>query len=391
MLFSKIPGTIYYLQHGEEVVKTQPKRPRPAAELEVRPGRSREDQIAVVVATLLDDQKSEVLDSMKTLLAKVVTELRAWERAEIARKLTMDTLEEQNDTSDATRPEISKQPCAQANKAINLEGDGMKTVVFKDGKLQLLLKLMGAERVGERGPIFQLSILKTDDPDARWIFSSSITADDLETNLRLLRQYIDEPPTFEDGKSGSDLLRRKVPPKSSYNDEDSEPSGSSDSSDTESSEKPRRRTKKRKRRQLDDAELEARREKRRLADLEKRASIKSAARIIDSDDDDEADREFFERERELRERMAAKAAEGALRQNGTKKAKKRRQIDNEIEILGVEKLEMEQASRVSSPSIARSPEPEVMEVEDQDEEDEGLKSTKRRKVRRAISISSNED
>lgn len=29
--------------------------------------------------------------------------------------------------------------------------ESLKTTVFKDGKLQLLLKLMGAERIGERG------------------------------------------------------------------------------------------------------------------------------------------------------------------------------------------------------------------------------------------------
>lgn len=29
--------------------------------------------------------------------------------------------------------------------------ESLRTTVFKDGKLQLLLKLMGAERIGERG------------------------------------------------------------------------------------------------------------------------------------------------------------------------------------------------------------------------------------------------
>jgi hypothetical protein len=34
--------------------------------------------------------------------------------------------------------------------------DEFKTIVFKDGKLQLLLKLIGAERIGERGIILKL-------------------------------------------------------------------------------------------------------------------------------------------------------------------------------------------------------------------------------------------
>ena len=82
-----MPGTIYYLQHGEEAAPKPVRRPRAAAELEVRPGRSKEDQIAVVVATLLDDQKSEALDSMKTIIADVIIELRAWYLATAARLL----------------------------------------------------------------------------------------------------------------------------------------------------------------------------------------------------------------------------------------------------------------------------------------------------------------
>ena len=68
-------------------MKAQPKRPRAAAELEVRPGRSREDQIAVVVATLLDEQKSEALDTMKTIIADIISEMQAWDAAAEARRL----------------------------------------------------------------------------------------------------------------------------------------------------------------------------------------------------------------------------------------------------------------------------------------------------------------
>jgi len=82
-----LPGTLYYLQHGEEEIKAQPKRPRAAAELEVRPGRSLDDQIAVVVAALLDDQKSEALDSMKTIVGNAISEIRGWELETEARRL----------------------------------------------------------------------------------------------------------------------------------------------------------------------------------------------------------------------------------------------------------------------------------------------------------------
>lgn len=235
--------------------------------------------------------------------------------------------------------------------------------------------------------------LTIDDLEAVWVVPAIVTADELETNLRLLKQYIDDPPSFEDGKSGADLLRRKVVRKD-YSDSDG---SSSDSSDSESSGKRRKPSKKRERRDLDDAELEARREKRRLADLEKRATIKSSVRIIDSDDDEYADAEFFERERELRDRMARKALEGELPSNGTRKAvtkkiptRKRREaldmeiekeasVDGEIVITAIEE--------VGSPGSTE-------EVEDDKSEDgdiDGIRPAKKRKIRRAVSISSDEE
>ena len=105
LLFSKLPPTIYYLQHGEEEIAIQPKRPRAAAELEVRPGRSREDQLAVVVATLLDDQKSEALDSMKTIFANTITEIRAWESETEARRVITDNGD--NEGESPRRPSTS--------------------------------------------------------------------------------------------------------------------------------------------------------------------------------------------------------------------------------------------------------------------------------------------
>jgi replication fork protection complex subunit Tof1/Swi1 len=148
LLFSKLSNTLYYLQHGDEDITSQPKRPRAAAELEVRPGRGREDQIAVVVATLLDDQKSEALDSMKTVISTALTEMRAWDQATEARRLLND-----DETEETAEPSnhLTRTPLSSlANEDITFPDDDMRTTIFKDGKLQLLLKLMGAERIGDR-------------------------------------------------------------------------------------------------------------------------------------------------------------------------------------------------------------------------------------------------
>lgn len=209
-----------------------------------------------------------------------------------------------------------------------------------------------------------------------------MTTEDLETNLRLLKQYIDEPPSFEDGKSAAELLRRRVAPKPSY--DDISGSDASDSDGSESSDKPHKPhkpSKKRKRRQVDDAELEARREKRRLADLEKRVMIKSAVRIVDSDDDDESDLAFFERERALRERMAKKALEGDLPGSGTRaKAKKTGPAVSRRQTAG-------------SPLVSDGDDvPENQRGEGSENEDlDAVRPSKKHKVSRIVEISSDEE
>jgi hypothetical protein len=235
--------------------------------------------------------------------------------------------------------------------------------------------------------VFPIHSTHIDEPDAIWLIPATTTTADLETNFRLLKQYIDEPPVFEDGKTAADLLRRKAAPKPlrEYTDD----SSLSDSSNSDSSGKPRKPTKKRKRRQLDDAEIEARKEKRRLADLEKRASIKSAARIMDSDDDEDAEREFFERERELRERMERRALEGDVGGAGTKKAKKRKVPVKPKPVVedGFSDVEIlpdgsEDGIRLESESLEDSENGDV----------EGMKPLgKKRKIRRAVGTSSDED
>jgi len=156
LLFSKLPPTIYYLQHGEDQDIAQPKQPRAAAELEVRPGRSWGDQIAVVVAALLDDQKSEALDMIKTLFANAISEMRSWELAAEARGII--NAEEDVENENPRRQSTSVYTFdTLTDLALIFGTENLRTAVFKDGKLQLLLKLMGAHRIGERGRPFETS------------------------------------------------------------------------------------------------------------------------------------------------------------------------------------------------------------------------------------------
>lgn len=86
MLFSKIPATIFFLEHGYD--RELPTRaPRAPAELEVKPGMELPEQIGVAVGVLVNQQKSDALRWVRDILTSAAEERKAWEDADEARKL----------------------------------------------------------------------------------------------------------------------------------------------------------------------------------------------------------------------------------------------------------------------------------------------------------------
>jgi replication fork protection complex subunit Tof1/Swi1 len=85
MLFSKIPQTLFFLEHGHD--RELPTRiPRAPAELEVKPGMERPEQIGVAVGVLVNQQKSDALHWIRDILISAADEREAWEAADAARK-----------------------------------------------------------------------------------------------------------------------------------------------------------------------------------------------------------------------------------------------------------------------------------------------------------------
>jgi replication fork protection complex subunit Tof1/Swi1 len=84
MLFSKIPATVFYLEHGYD--REASKAPRPPAELEVKPGMEWDEQIGVAVSVLINQNKSDAIGWVKEVLLNAKEERQAWEEAEAARK-----------------------------------------------------------------------------------------------------------------------------------------------------------------------------------------------------------------------------------------------------------------------------------------------------------------
>jgi replication fork protection complex subunit Tof1/Swi1 len=85
MLFSKIPATMFFLEHGYER-EVQTRAPRAPAELEVKPGMQIPEQIGVAVGVLVNQQKSDALRWVRDVLTSAVEERKAWEDAAEAHK-----------------------------------------------------------------------------------------------------------------------------------------------------------------------------------------------------------------------------------------------------------------------------------------------------------------
>lgn len=85
MLFSKIPQTLYFLEHGHDR-EVPTKTPRAPAELEVKPGMEKPEQIGVAVGVLVNQQKLDALQWVRDVLTSAVEERKAWEDMEEARK-----------------------------------------------------------------------------------------------------------------------------------------------------------------------------------------------------------------------------------------------------------------------------------------------------------------
>ncbi|KAF6221849.1 hypothetical protein HO133_001817 [Letharia lupina] len=309
LLFSKINSTTYYLEYGYDKQTTSSK-PRPPAALEVRGSMTTEEQIGVIVAVLYDNKLDQV-DWVSRTLSSAAEERQSWESEALARQTQSQSRPEPDSEIPADQAETtSKAPSI----IVTPDTDSLRTAIFKEARLRLLMTLSGMERLGIE-----------DELNATWIIPSSLTSAELRHTHETIEQHR-KNPVFEYGDddplSAEELLRRKPAEraKKAEYDDDSEGDGIVSDNDAENEflfpfsgpvDRPNAhhkaldalKAKRRKRRhsdpiELDDETLEARRKARDKADLEKARKVKSAEFIRDSDDesDEERDRAFFARE-----------------------------------------------------------------------------------------------
>ena len=359
LLFSKINPTTYYLEYGYDK-QTISSKPRPPATLEVRGSMTIEEQIGVIVAVLYDE-KLEQVDWVSGTLSSAAEERQSWESEALARRAQSQSRPEPNSETPADQPETnSKAPSI----IVTPDTETLRTAIFKEARLRLLMTLSGMERLGIE-----------DEPNATWIIPSSLTSAELSQTHKTIEQYR-RSPVFEYGDddplSAEEMLRRKPTEKAkrAEYDDDSEGDGIVTDDDAEDGflfpfsgpvDRPNAhhkaldalKAKRRKRRhsnpiELDDESLEARRRARAKADLEKARKVKSAEFIRDSDEetDEERDRAFFAKEEarrkgqgeKIREAFAAgrvkKNIEGeavSLAARSTKASRKRKSASGEGE------------------------------------------------------------
>ncbi len=73
--------------------------------------------------------------------------------------------------------------------------------MFKNPYLRLLLNLAGARLLGPAAE---------ETPESVWIIPSDVTANQLKDALHYINQAEFNPPTFEDGTSAEQQLKRKT-------------------------------------------------------------------------------------------------------------------------------------------------------------------------------------
>ncbi|KAL1311279.1 hypothetical protein AAFC00_001465 [Neodothiora populina] len=345
MLFTKMPQTLFYLEHGYDYVGEK-RAPRPPAELVVKPGMTKEEEIGVAVGVLVNQGKLDDIAWIKKVLGDAADERAAWEDQHAAQMSIEDhagpedrtaTDEPQEDSAKPTedqkhppnQPSPEKEALSVPSIVVKPEGDERKTALYKDKFLRLFLVLLQIERMGAR-----------DDPEASWVIPSALTSTDLRTNLDLIKKLEFDLPTFEEGVTPESLLRNKAAAglharadrgsasrdasRANTVDRDSDDGvGLSDIDELDeryapggptarpaAAERPNKPTRKRRLRKAadevaDEEESQRKAEEKRKREREKDAKIKSTLRVTDSDDEDDQgrDKEFFRLEEQRRGRM----------------------------------------------------------------------------------------
>ena len=96
LVFSKLPGTAFFLEFGYEKQTSSAKGPpKPGAELEFKYTEERDQQVAIAVGALLDKNGEEHIAWLRKILSDAESERQAWTAAEEARPSTDEAFDDE--------------------------------------------------------------------------------------------------------------------------------------------------------------------------------------------------------------------------------------------------------------------------------------------------------
>lgn len=321
MLFSKLPPTAFFLEYGYEKQTSAAKaQPRPAAELVFKHTTELDQQIAIAVGSLLDKNEADHIEWIKKILTTAEIERRSWSNA------NDELAEKEAQFDDAEMAELPQEPKLPPIFTVRPDTTERRMAMFKNPYLRLLLGLAGAKLLGQASE---------QSPESVWVIPAEVTANQIKDALHYINQAEFSPPTFEDGTSAEQQLKRKTAPrkKAAFDDDNEEEDGLGDFLDDgvlfpaggptarKVIDEPKKAKKLRRKQrsasqEIDDEEREERARKRRDKEREKALKIKSALYVKDGEDDfdSDEDEEFFARERAIKARaeQAAKSARGGF-------------------------------------------------------------------------------
>ncbi|EPQ50778.1 timeless-domain-containing protein [Gloeophyllum trabeum ATCC 11539] len=302
-------------------------------DVQVKKGYSWSEQVGIAVACLTDDGKRELVEWVKDILSLVIAQRRriVEETDGSSSKAGLDSDAE----SDAENVFIERNrgPSEEAlakftDYLIPYINDEQADAATRNPHLKLIFRLLKFEIVDE------------DADELEWHVPKSIPPDELQSGRNVIDQFLENPIDL-DGKKAASLLTKKA----------------------------RRRTRRRQATPDSDAEVELLDDepKKRAKKKKENKQYKSAQFIEDSDGEEEDIKAFFEKEKQLRERMALAAVDGkiaTMRPTGTKK---RRKKDGEDKV-------KQRKKRKGDPSIpeSRSVSVEKSEHSDSDDSESGL-------------------
>ncbi|KAF7554744.1 hypothetical protein G7046_g6730 [Stylonectria norvegica] len=333
MLFSKLQSTAFFLEYGyERQTVSSSSQAKPAAELVFKNTEEQDRQIAIVVGALLDKFEGDHIDWVKTVLTQAESERRAWAAAEPVTTAADPPIEDEEEQ------QTEREPKTPPMFNIRPDDDLRRKSMFKNSHLRLLMSLSGFRLLGPASD---------ETPESAWIIPAEVSADELKDTLHYINQAEFSPPTFDEGVSAENQLKRKtlLRKKAAFDDDeegevdDGEfPVGGPTARNVIDEEERPKRTRKRRRidsqvEELDDAAIDEKAQKRRDREREKARKIKSALYVREGDDefDSDEDEAFYAREREIANRAAhaAKAAVGVIEPVAAPKKRKPVEISDD--------------------------------------------------------------